>query len=235
VEAPGREIKRERTLSDGEIVSLWNGLPKAMVNDAIRLAAKLILVTAQRPGEVAGVSRSELDLDGQRTWTIPAERAKNGRAHVVPLSPLAVELFREALAQSPAGDDRLFRDRDGESPLTTFLRNAPVLGIPRPRWPTESPADASTSKMLQRERRRLSFAPHDLRRTAATRMAELSYTRFIVGRVLNHAEPGVDAVYDRYEYLREKRAALEAWALRLEEIITGRKADEAKVVQLRPA
>jgi integrase len=241
VEAPGREIKRERTLSDGEIASLWSGLPKARVNDAIRLAAKLILVTAQRPGEVTGVSRSELDLDGQRTWTIPAERAKNGRAHVVPLSLLAVELFREALAQSLAGDNRLFRDRDGESPLTTsslgraFLRNAPVLGIPRPQWPTESPADASTSKMLQRERRRLSFAPHDLRRTAATRMAELSFARFIVGRVLNHAEPGVGAVYDRYEYLREKRAALDAWAARLEEIVTGQKAEHGKVVPLRPA
>ena len=66
-------------------------------------------------------------------------------------------------------------------------------------------------------------------------MAELSFTRFIVDRVLNHAEPGVGAVDDRYEYLREKRAALEAWAHRLEEIITGRMIDDRTVVELRPA
>ena len=53
--------------------------------------------------------------------------------------------------------------------------------------------------------------------------------------MLNHAEPGVGGVYDRYEYLREKREALEAWAVRLEEIITGRKVDDEKVVPLRPA
>ena len=66
-------------------------------------------------------------------------------------------------------------------------------------------------------------------------MTELGFTRFIVDRILNHAEAGVGRVYDRYEYLREKRAALEAWALRLEEIVIGRKADDRKVVPLRPA
>src|SRR5262249_45071765 len=71
VEAPSREIKRERILSDDEIISFWQGLPKLRANEGIRIAAKLILVTAQRPGEVACASKSEIDLDGQRTWTIP--------------------------------------------------------------------------------------------------------------------------------------------------------------------
>jgi hypothetical protein len=66
-------------------------------------------------------------------------------------------------------------------------------------------------------------------------MTELGFTRFLVDRVLNHTEPGVGSVYDRYEYLREKRQALEAWAARLEEIVTGRKDDEEKVVSLRLA
>ena len=66
-------------------------------------------------------------------------------------------------------------------------------------------------------------------------MTELGFTRFIADRVLNHAEPGVGRVYDRYEYLREKRQALEAWAVRLEEIITGRKAEDGKVVPFRQA
>src|SRR5262249_46277931 len=155
---------------------------------------------------------------------------KNGRTHIVPLSALAIELFREALVQCVGGDERIFRDRDGRSPLTTnslgraFMRNATALGISRPLWPADGLSDASAAKTLRQERRRQAFAPHDLRRTAATRMTELGSTRFIVDRVLNHAEPGVGAVYDRYEYLREKRQALEAWAARLEEIVTGRKA-----------
>ena len=80
----------------------------------------------------------------------------------------------------------------------------------------------------------MAFSPHDLRRTAATRMTELGFTA-LVDRVLNHVERGVGRFYDRYEYLREKRAALEAWAHRLEAIVTGRKDDDGKVVSLRPA
>jgi integrase len=242
IEIPSRESKRERVLTDGEIVNLWHGLTRARANDDIRIAAKLILVTAQRPGEVSGAAKSELDLDGQRVWLIPAERSKNGRPHVVPLSPLAVELFRKALAQCAGRGENLFCNISGSNVLSsealghTFLRNSKVLGIQRPPWPDDgSFADPSEAMALRRERRRQSFAPHDLRRTAATRMTELGFTRFVVDRLLNHTESGVGSVYDRYEYLREKREALEAWAARLEEIVTGRKADEGKVVPLRPA
>jgi hypothetical protein len=66
-------------------------------------------------------------------------------------------------------------------------------------------------------------------------MTELGITRFVVDRLLNHTEPGVGSVYDRYEYLREKRQALEAWAARLGEIITGRIADDGRVVAIRGA
>jgi integrase len=237
IEAPGREIERERVLSDDEIRSLWHGLPRARTNDATRIVAKLILVTAQRPGEVAGASRVELDLDGQRVWTIPAERAKNGRPHAVPLSPLAIDLFREALVQ--AAGERLFMDRSGTKPLGTdalgrlFMRNAEALGISRPKW--DAQVGTAEAMELRRERRRVAYAPHDLRRTASTRMTELGFTRFIVDRVLNHKEAGVGGVYDRYEYLREKRQALDAWAARLEEIVMGRQTDESKFVPLRPA
>jgi integrase len=240
VEAPSREIKRERILSDDEIVSFWHGLPNVRANDGIRTAAKLILVTAQRPGEVAGASKSELDLDGQRTWTIPAERAKNDRAHVVPLSPLAIELFREALRGCSDAHGLLFKNVRGDRPLSadalgrTLLRNADALGNLRPQWETNG-LSLSEAVALRRKRRRQSYAPHDLRRTAATRMTELGFTRFVVDRALNHTEAGVGGVYDRYEYLKEKRQALEAWAARLGEIISGRKASEGKVVPLMTA
>jgi integrase len=234
IEAPSREIERERILSDGEIVALWTGLGSAQILPAMRLAAKLILVTGQRPGEVAGAAAAEFDLD-QRTWLLPAERSKNARSHVVPLSPLAARLVEEAIGSCARGG-WLFAGRSGVQPLNAhtidsmFRRNAEALGIPIP-----APTDDAAPIVARRERRRVGFAPHDLRRTAATRMTELGFTRFMVDRVLNHVEPGVGRVYDRYEYLREKRQALEAWAARLEEIVNGRKAEDRKVVPLRLA
>ncbi len=241
VEAPGREIERERVLSDAEIVGLWKGLSKASVTDSVRLAAKLVLVTGQRPGEVAEAAKSEFDLDDQRIWTIPAERTKNGRGHVVPLAPFAVELIRNAFEANP-NSKWLCPGRVEDQPLTSralgkaFLRNPAELGIPAPHSPAKAPSPGSPEAIaLRRERRRVAFTPHDLRRTAATRMTELGFTRFIIDRILNHTEPGVGRVYDRYQYLREKRAALEAWAVRLEEIIAGREVRHGNVVHLRPA
>jgi integrase len=81
----------------------------------------------------------------------------------------------------------------------------------------------------------VSFTPHDLRRTAASHMASLGISRFTISRVLNHVEKSVTATYDRHSYDAEKRAALDAWAARLEEIIAGKKRADGKVVPLRQA
>jgi integrase len=221
IEAPSREIERERVLSDEELQALWNGLPNADTTDATRLAVKLLLVTAQRPGEVAGAMIAEFNID-QRLWSLPAERTKNGRPHLVPLSTLALSIVEAARGERRGGP--LFPNRTGK-PLTSqaigraFYGNVEALGIPVPARRQPVPDDPRASLAARRERRHVAFSPHDLRRTASTRMTELGFTRFIVDRVLNHVEPGVGRVYDRYEYLREKRQALETWTVRLEEIL----------------
>jgi integrase len=74
--------------------------------------------------------------------------------------------------------------------------------------------------------------PHDLRRTAASHMTSIGVSRLVVSKILNHAEPGITAVYDRHSYDREKRAALDAWGIRLEEIIGGR-SGRPTVVRMR--
>jgi integrase len=76
--------------------------------------------------------------------------------------------------------------------------------------------------------------PHDLRRTAASGMTSLGINRLTVSKILNHVETGVTAVYDRHGYDAEKRHALEVWATRLEEIITGKPAT-SNVVSLATA
>jgi integrase len=240
VEAPSKETERERTLTDDEIRALWHGLPKADLTEATRLAIKMLLVTAQRPGEVAGIRTRELGDLKERIWSIPGERTKNERIHLVPLSPQAIDLVEVAL-KSCAKNGLLFPSPDGESPMTShalskaFLRNAEALGIPQPapQIKERAPSDRQAKAAAKLERKRVSFTPHDLRRTAFTGITELGFTRFIADRVTNHTEAGVGRVYDRYEYLREKRAALEAWAQRLEDLLANKKALAGKVVKLR--
>jgi integrase len=129
-------------------------------------------------------------------WTIPPEIAKNGFAHRVPLSAPVLALLDD-VRQLGEGSEWVFPGSDGEGHRATI------------------------HKAHNRIRRRcgVSFVPHDLRRTAASHMTGLGISRLVVSKILNHAEPGVTAVYDRHSYDREKRTALDVWALRLEEII----------------
>ena len=95
------------------------------------------------------------------------------------------------------------------------------------------PFRASVRKAIERLRLRagIDFRGHDLRRTAASHMAAMGIPRLVIGRILNHVEPGVTKVYDRHSYDPEKRQALDAWARRLHAIVTGESVP--KVVELR--
>jgi integrase len=95
---------RERILTDSEIATLWSVLPSALprsrqCQDIIRLC----LITAQRVGEVAGMTRDELDLKA-REWRLPASRVKNKHAHTVPLTDMAVTVIKGAMADAPGSD-----------------------------------------------------------------------------------------------------------------------------------
>ncbi len=200
------ERARDRVLSATEIGRVWEALGEtARLSEPVVLVMKLILVTAQRCGEVAGMRCEELDLAGA-WWTLPAERSKNGLAHRVPLSPLAVELLEDALARTARGGF-LFASPRGDAPIqATSVSHA---------------VHRHTCFGLER------WTPHDLRRTAATHMAALGVSRQVLAHLLNHAESGVTAIYDRSSHDLEKRAALEAWAARLEELLPGRTGQES--------
>jgi integrase len=148
------------------------------------------------------MERHELDLiDGW--WTIPAEKAKNGLAHRVPLTAQAVKILEQAIAVA------------GKS---SYLFPAPLS---KGKAPTSK---YDLTKVTERLRKRTGiqdFTAHDLRRTAASLMTGMGVPRLTVSKILNHVEPGVTAVYDRHSYDKEKREALEAWALRLRLIVSG--------------
>jgi len=218
VKSPAKEKTRERVLTPEEIRIFWKDLDKAPISPGVCLALKLQLATAQRKGEIVGAAQSEFDL-GEKIWTIPAERAKNGKAHRVPLSPMAVSLIENA--QALAGDSEwLFPSPRSYGPIAARAANQALYRALMP--PSNRPKAA---KLAKKPAMRLSnVTPHDLRRTAASNMAALGISRFIIGKVLNHVENNVTAIYDRYAYDEEKRRALEAWASRLEEIVSGKPA-----------
>jgi integrase len=201
VKAPAKESQRDRVLTTNETRIFWKGLDEAPMTDGIKLALKLQLVTAQRKGEVVGAALEEFDLE-DNVWTIPAVRSKNGQAHRVPLSPLALELIRQARFQG--GDTPwLFPSPTADGPILARSINRAVY---------KTLPDMGLENVT----------PHDLRRTAASGMTALGIPRLTVSKILNHVEKGVTAVYDRHSYDAEKRHALEAWASRLKEIVSGK-------------
>ena len=188
----GTEKSRNRRLDDREVQTFWKKLTASSLTAEVRIALKLILVTAQRPGEVALAAREEFDLE-RRVWTIPAERSKNGQPHHVPLSGLALTLLKHLRRRYGESEyvfpSRCWRSRNG-APITVRALSQGIrdredhFGIPH-------------------------FTPHDLRRTAASLMTATGVPRLHVEKVLNHTIDDVAEIYDRHDYAEEKRLALE--------------------------
>lgn len=196
IDRPGEEVERERNLTVDEIRIVWDAFDR--LGYPWGPLFKMLLVTGQRRGEVAGMKWSETSDDG---WRLPGERAKKGKGHLVPLSTLA----REILKGLPEVGDLVFRSYS-DKPLKGWTRatrrmQAFCVAIDDP-WKL-----------------------HDLRRTFATQLRTIGIDRLVVSMLLNHAEAGVTKVYDRYAADPEKAAAMERWANRLREIISGQPVD----------
>lgn len=192
-----RETPRERVMTDAEIVALWQATPGRMNPGTLR-ALRLLLLTGARSGEVAGIARSELDLEVRR-WLLPAERSKNRMAHVVPLTDPALDIVTAALTESWS-DQWLFPAARGAGHMTGFGLQQAMARLFGPDHPTV----------------------HDIRRTVGTRLSALGFNRLTIDKVLNHKDTTVGGIYDRHSYDREKRQALDAWAREVDRLVTGK-------------
>jgi integrase len=199
---PTPEAPRERALSPAEIKSFWHGLDNTGMAEQLQQALRVMLATGQRRSEVLGATWGEFDTESG-CWEIPSSRTKAGRTHRVPLSPLALEVLGEP----------------GEADAPVFANGG-----------GEAFSPYSASQAMRRDLKPLGLAdnpatPHDLRRTMASQLGELGISRFIIGKLLNHAEAGVTGrVYDKHDYAEQKRLAMLAWDDRLREIVTGKEA-----------
>jgi integrase len=205
---PGAPPARERFLSEDERRWFWKACEQ--IGAPYGPLFKLLLLTGQRLGEVAGMRRGELSEDSQ--WVLPGARTKNHREHLVPLPPPARDIIA-SLPRIESAAGLVFTI--GGVRLTGFSRaksklDAAMLAVAR----SENPAITLSHWTL-----------HDLRRTAATGMADLGVQPHIVEAVLNHVSghrAGVAGTYNRAAYVNEKKAALERWAAHLEALASGR-------------
>jgi integrase len=204
---PGPPPARERVLTEAEIKALWRA--SETLRAPYGAAVRLLLLTGARLDEVSGMRRDELSNDNS-SWTIPGSRTKNHRALTLPLPPLARAVIA---ATSPL---------DGSPFVFATLPNRAVTSWSRAKAELDAASGVTGWRL------------HDLRRTAATGMAEIGIAPHIIEAVLNHVsghKGGVAGIYNRARYAPEMKAALERWAAHIERLVAERPAK--KVVPIR--
>jgi integrase len=195
VPLPAKEVARDRVLDDEELTRII--LAARQIGGPYSGIVELLALTGQRREEVARLQWEELDL-ARRIWTIPKSRTKNAKAHVVHLSEKSLAVLTRADRNSPLVFSLL-----GTKPFQEFSRAKRLLdqlsGVTR--W-------------------RL----HDLRRTCVSGMARLGVAPHVADKILNHQAgtiSGVAAVYQRHDFLAERRAALDLWGAHVGQVFTG--------------
>jgi integrase len=211
----GEKATGYRILSGDELFALWRSAGRMAYPHGP--VYRLLLLTALRLNEAADASWSEFDLS-TKCWTIPATRMKGrkgkARPHVVPLTTDMLAVL-----------DALPRFKKGESLFSTTFGASPV-------WMSDKIKKRLDRRMLRTLRalaRRRGDDPakvkldrwtnHDIRRTVRSGLSRLKIAEEAREAVLAHVRAGIKGTYDHYDYLDEKREALELWARRLKQIV----------------
>jgi integrase len=204
--APAPAARRDRVLSREELARLLPVL--AAASSPYAAAFRFMLLTLARRQEVAGMTWREIDLD-RSEWTLPSERAKSGRAHVVPLSRQACALLRTHRPEAPNPDALIF---------------------PAPRGGLLTAWDRATQQFMAASGTS-GWHRHDLRRTGATLLGELGTEPHVIESALNHAHVSTQlaSVYNRFRYGPQVADALQ----RLADALDGIAAGSATIVPLR--
>lgn len=188
VKKPAKHGSRARVLTEAELKAVWKVLDRE--GYPFGAMTKLLILTAQRRGEVTQMRWSQIDLVA-KTWTIPAVLSKNGHEHTLPLSPLTVKLLKSLPRMH---DDLLFPARGND--------DAVISGFSRAKIRIDKNSGVTD------------WTLHDLRRTTATFLGKLNTPPHVIERILNHISgsfAGVAGVYNRHPYFDEMRAALDKW------------------------
>lgn len=188
---------RDRALEPAEIRLFYRYLERIGTSPSIRSAARLLLLTMLRKGEMTKGEWPEVNFS-EKVWTIPAVRMKGRKPHLVFLSNQALDIL-VALKTMAGGSRYILPPRyDIDSPMSSATLNQ-VMTL--------------AYRLAQKEGQNLGkFGPHDLRRTASTLLHEAGYNTDWIEKCLAHEQKGVRAVYNKAEYREQRSAMLQDWA-----------------------
>jgi integrase len=222
---------RDRVLSDDELRALWRAT-KRMDYPSGPLY-RLLLLTGLRLGEACGASWSEFDLD-KREWTIPAARMKKVKGGAKPFMVPLTDSILAILNPLPRFNygDCIFSHSHGKRSLrpnqfSDIKDRLDALMLEElKKIATERGKSEKTITLPD-------FVNHDIRRTVRTHLSALRIGEEVREAVLAHVRPGIKGVYDRHQYLEEKREALELWTTRLRSIVEPSPANVVKLAKSR--
>ena len=193
ISAPTKERPRDRFLSDDELTVVMRAIQE--FDAPYSGIVKMLVYTAARRSEIAEMKWDEINIDA-KTWTLPSSRAKNSKTHIVHLSQPALEV----LANTPHYGPYVFTT-DGKTPFQNLGHSKRALD--------------DTSGVTD-------WWLHDIRRTVVTAIAGMGIPPHIADALLNHKSgtiSGVAAVYQKNEFLPERRDALDRWAEHVQSLL----------------
>lgn len=188
---------RERNLTPHEIKIAIESFDDVGANVAIKAGTKLLMLTFVRKSELANATWDEIDFN-RSLWTIPAARMKKRKPHIVPLSSQAIDILVALKTLAGSSDYVLPGRYDSTKPISNATFNRFFQQI----------ADAARKRGKQLE----DFGPHDLRRTASTLLHEAGFSSDWIEKQLAHEQCGVRAVYNKAQYLEQRRQMMQSWA-----------------------
>jgi integrase len=209
VPLPAKVVARDRVLTDHELAQIIFAARK--MSGPYGGVVELLALTGQRREEVAGMPWGELDLH-QRVWTLPKSRTKNAKEHAVHLSEQSIAVLERTTVRGPF--------------VFSILGIKPLRGFSLAKRQIDELSGVTGWRL------------HDLRRTCVSGMARLGIAPHVADKILNHQGgtiSGVAAVYQRHEFLLERREALERWGTHLANLITAQPSDEVRGILPRVA
>ncbi|EIZ7319292.1 tyrosine-type recombinase/integrase [Escherichia coli] len=201
---------RELTLTPEEIGLFFRTLDAIGAMGTMKMALKLVLITMVRKGEFTNATWDEIDFK-KWTWTIPSDRMKGSRAHVIYLPKQAQDIL-VGLQMCAGGSEYLVPGRyNFRKPLSNAALNSLI---------------DRTVKIINEDGEHIQgFTVHDMRRTASTLLHEAGYPSDWIEKALAHEQKGVRAVYNKAEYARQRAYMLQQWADMIDSWINGEHTD----------
>jgi integrase len=212
VKKPTKEHPRERSLTDTEVGWLWQaaGAMDWPWGDFMRI----LLLSGQRRAQVQMLEWPEVDM-ANRVWRNPAAKMKSARPYEIALSELMVEVLEHA---RDAARQRGMLDERG---LVFHIDGKPLTGFAQAKCKLDVAMEEIAGEPVKQ------WTIHDLRRTLVYHLASMNVAPHICDKLLDHASgviSGVSAIYNRFQYIDERRDALNAWGNKVAEIIGRRPA-----------